>query len=316
MILRKLLPPKVEQVSGLGDGLICIIPLQQVASVCAVATFWAHAASHAASHSCLPWYYKCLLPSPGKHIWLMSHSSSLGIHSSLQVVFCKLSPLQYKLYKGFQNSAAVQALLSGQAEKASRASGGPRAAKRLSNGSTKKAAAAAGDPSAAAAAGDLSQHQESDQQQKKPTKQPQLLPLAAITNLKKLCCHPDLVFSMTESATGTAAQPAQRQSWPAPASAAGGFVKRRCTQPQHRTAYCESNDGGSGSSSSAARQQLTGFEGLQHLFQEGDVTPPYHPGQCQAWHSGVWLPRQPVAEAKLTHHMLFSTGAALATCFN
>jgi hypothetical protein len=199
----------------------------------------------------------------------------------LQVVFCKLSPLQYKLYKGFQNSAAVQALLTGQAEKAARASCGQRGAKRLSNGAAKKGAAPVGDSGAA----DSQQHQQQDQQQK-PAKQPQLLPLAAITNLKKLCCHPDLVYKMTGSQA--AVQPGQRHSWPAPGLAAagasaGGFVKRKCSVPQHRAAYC---DGSEVSTSKAARQQLTGFEGLQHLF-EGGVSPPYQAGKCQTYHSGT-----------------------------
>lgn len=37
----------------------------------------------------------------------------------------------------------------------------------------------------------------------------------------------------------------------------------------------------------AARQQLTGFEGCESLFQEG-VWPVYHPGRCQAHHAGEW----------------------------
>lgn len=90
------------------------------------------------------------------------------------MVFCKLSKLQLKLYEFFLRSKPVQALLASTMGE----DGGPR--KRKSS----KAAATQ-------AAGGAQEEQQPEQEQ-----QELLAPLAAITALKKLCCHPDLIWDM------------------------------------------------------------------------------------------------------------------------
>lgn len=109
------------------------------------------------------------------------------------MVFCKLSPLQLKLYTAFLNSKPVQALLASTAadDETDTAVKGNKKKRR----SSKPAAAAACDAAdkeniAPGAVADVVQ--QSAPQQKCEA----LAPLVAITALKKLCCHPDLIFEM------------------------------------------------------------------------------------------------------------------------
>lgn len=90
------------------------------------------------------------------------------------MVFCKLTKLQLKLYEFFLNSKPVKALLASTMGE----DGAPRKRK------PSKAAASQ-------AAGDGQEDQPPEQEE-----QQLLAPLAAITALKKLCCHPDLVWQM------------------------------------------------------------------------------------------------------------------------
>lgn len=101
-------------------------------------------------------------------------------------MFCKLSPLQLKLYNAFLNSTPVQALLASTAtyDLARPTAGGAR--KRKST----KAAAADNKENVVPALPDAQQHQQPED------KGEPLAPLVAITALKKLCCHPDLIWEM------------------------------------------------------------------------------------------------------------------------
>jgi hypothetical protein len=97
-----------------------------------------------------------------------------------QVVFCRLSPLQLRLYEFFLNSKPVQQLLSSTAPietgcSAGAASGGGRGAGARSGRG--KSGGGGGAPSGGAA--------KAPRQPKEET----LAPLAAITALKKLCCR-------------------------------------------------------------------------------------------------------------------------------
>lgn len=123
-----------------------------------------------------------------------------------QVVFCRLSPLQLKLYAHFKASDAVQRVL--------RDKSGPQ-----------------------------------------ETSTP-LAVLPAITALKKLCAHPDLIYQLV---CGAAAAPATRVS--GRASAGGRYS-------------------GTGARESKERTTVTGFEGCAGVFGEGDVSPAYIPYTC------------------------------------
>jgi SNF2 family DNA or RNA helicase len=110
------------------------------------------------------------------------------------VVFCKLSKLQLKLYEHFLDSRPVKALLASTLDE----DGRPRKRK------PSKAAATQ-------AAGDQ-QQQEARQEGEDEQEQQQLLaPLAAITALKKLCCHPDLIWDMLHKHKATELKAAQMQ---------------------------------------------------------------------------------------------------------
>lgn len=201
-----------------------------------------------------------------------------------QVVFCKMSALQLRLYQFFLHSPAVQSLLS-----------------------TEKASGAAG---------------------------MMLHPLAAITALKKLCCHPDLIYStfgrpidqrdsgikMKSSGqfrpsavlSGGARHPLQditnalepsrtdavaeidqdfrpssrtgRQvsSGPMPQPIASG----RAIATRSNLPVTKSGSKGVRGSKGPRQTVLTGFEHCAAVFSEVQVYPRYHPGHCQVYHSG------------------------------
>jgi SNF2 family DNA or RNA helicase len=94
------------------------------------------------------------------------------------VVFCRLSKLQLKLYEHFLHSQPVKALLASTMGE----DGAPARKRKLSKAAVTQA----------------TQPADGQQQDAAPEEEPQelLAPLAAITALKKLCCHPDLIWDM------------------------------------------------------------------------------------------------------------------------
>ncbi|PNH11825.1 DNA repair and recombination protein RAD54-like [Tetrabaena socialis] len=105
--------------------------------------------------------------------------------------------------------------------------------------------------------------------------------LAAITALKKLCCHPDLIHQMFNAPAGPAAmlQRGPKRATAAAASAAwgGGGAATDAGGAGAAVSYKEGCDG---------RPVVTGFEGCLPLFLEAGVSPPYKAAACQAFHSG------------------------------
>ena len=89
--------------------------------------------------------------------------------------------------------------------------------------------------------------------------------LPAITAVKKLCSHPDLVYT----------------------TCGGGQGAKGSSKP--RAGSGRSTGGGGSSSSSGRAVVVTGFEGLQGLFSAGSVYPAYKPGAVQTMHSGKFL---------------------------
>jgi hypothetical protein len=195
------------------------------------------------------------------------------------VVFCKLAPLQLKLYNAFLSSPGVRALLNPAA--------GSAASKRASSKARPGPSAAAGTDASSSADPQL--------QQQAPAGK--LAPLVAITALKKLCCHPDLIYSMCMEGSATnclqqqqphcsATQSAARAG---PSSSAGGGATKRASAAAAAGAWQSLGRGPSKSCSAAAgvaRTQLHGFEGCRDLFHTPEVYPAFQPGQCQPYHSG------------------------------
>eukprot|EP00879_Flechtneria_rotunda_P025172 GHRR01026734.1.p1 GENE.GHRR01026734.1~~GHRR01026734.1.p1 ORF type:complete len:417 (+),score=178.67 GHRR01026734.1:420-1670(+) len=236
-----------------------------------------------------------------------------------QVVFCKLSPLQLKLYNTFLASKPVKALLASTDTSNTGSGAAPR--KRKSN---KPTTAAQGVPGAAAEETATQQDQKATEAasgnavtQQEQQKEDMLAPLAAITALKKLCCHPDLIYEMLNKAKVQQQQKLQQQQLSQMLQAQKRMSARACTSNTKNYAIIASgggddsdgNDtgskagngrrrhsapaaddcgttGGAAKKSSSARQQLTGFEGCDKLFSSSDVYPVYQPGRCQAYHSG------------------------------
>lgn len=62
-----------------------------------------------------------------------------------------------------------------------------------------------------------------------------------------------------------------------------------------------------------ARQQLTGFEGCQHVFSDGQVYPAYQQGRCQAFHSGMVLDVGNCKKWKVKKKFILVLGCALST---
>jgi SNF2 family DNA or RNA helicase len=192
------------------------------------------------------------------------HLTTQCVHAAAQVVFCKLSPLQLKLYNAFLSSKPVQALLASTATdpdskaaakarrksaKASKAAAAIQAApiaaagvagaeadeafqqqqqQSAAPGSRRtSASAAAAAPvsrhlSTSAAAVSIAQQQQQQQEeadkdsaQQPAAKEDTLAPLVAITALKKLCCHPDLIWEMLNKHKVQAKQKAKQQVGPA-----------------------------------------------------------------------------------------------------
>lgn len=127
-----------------------------------------------------------------------------------QVVFCKLSPLQAKLYRAFLDSQPVRALLASATTAAAAAAAD--AADGGGDGERGAAAAAAapmkrrkslkqgaqGQPAANTDSSSSADHLAAVQQPIGAAAPlgDSLAPLVAITALKKLCCHPDLIHDM------------------------------------------------------------------------------------------------------------------------
>lgn len=133
------------------------------------------------------------------------------------MVFCKLSKLQLKLYDHFLQSKPVKALLASTLGEDG--CGPPRKRK-----SSKQAAGQATQGAAAAAGGDAGEPDAAPKEEK----QQLLAPLAAITALKKLCCHPDLIWDMLHK-HHAAALKAQQQEQLASLRAAQQRVSARAS---------------------------------------------------------------------------------------
>ncbi|MEW5317192.1 MAG: hypothetical protein WDW38_008516 [Sanguina aurantia] len=104
----------------------------------------------------------------------------------------------------------------------------------------------------------------------------QLSVLAAITALKKLCCHPDLIHQMLGIS---------------PQSTAGGFripVRRLSTGSQTASTPRATSVGkaSAASTSESTKSVISGFEGCGSVFQAPEVYPAYSADACQPYHSG------------------------------
>lgn len=134
------------------------------------------------------------------------------------MVFCKLSKLQLTLYQHFLQSKPVKALLASTLGEDG--SGPPRKRK-----SSKPAPTQATQGTTAATEPD--QLQESGPSDEKP----QLLaPLAAITALKKLCCHPDLIWDMLHKHKAAELKAQQQEQMAALRAAQKRISARAATQ--------------------------------------------------------------------------------------
>ncbi|KAL4421506.1 hypothetical protein ABPG75_010797 [Micractinium tetrahymenae] len=91
-----------------------------------------------------------------------------------------------------------------------------------------------------------------------------LATLPAINALKKLCCHPDMIWDLQRGAAG---------------GAGAGRASGRAPRPSAKAKA-------SGKAGDPPRTVVTGMEGLEALFRGGDVYPAYQPGTVQAMHSG------------------------------
>lgn len=107
-------------------------------------------------------------------------------------------------------------------------------------------------------------------------KQQQLAPLVAINCLKKLCCHPDMIY--------------QQFGAPAAAAAAGGrglSGGAAATAGRARTSSAAAASGGATSGKGGRNApSLTGFENCLPCFSGPGVYPAYQPDACQPLHSG------------------------------
>jgi SNF2 family DNA or RNA helicase len=200
-----------------------------------------------------------------------------------QVVFCKLAPLQLQLYQFFLASKPVQQLLASTAPQPSAASG--------SGAGGRGAGSGRGRGRGRSSAGRGGASGQGEPKAPKPRGET-LAPLAAITALKKLCCHPDLVYNLAAAAAGMPGRPGfgapaqlqQRASARAAASGGGAAAA---------SGGAASGRGGGGD------QQLTGFEGCLPIFEQPDVCPHYQRGACQALHSGAGGARRKGGRAEL-----------------
>ncbi|WIA39238.1 hypothetical protein OEZ86_005361 [Tetradesmus obliquus] len=147
---------------------------------------------------------------------------------------------------------------------------------------------------------------EEDDPQQPAAKEDTLAPLVAITALKKLCCHPDLIWEMLNKHKVQAKQKAQQQALLEMMHAQRRQSSRatgvKCYTASAADSDVEDDDeagakkggkaksGGSrkrsGAAAAGARQQLSGFEGCEPMFGHADIYPKYQAGKCQAWHSG------------------------------
>ncbi|KAF8064561.1 rhp54 [Scenedesmus sp. PABB004] len=244
-----------------------------------------------------------------------------------QVVFCKLSPLQLRLYNAFLASRPVQALLASTAPDAD-GGGGGKGGKRKSAKAKPDAGAAAPACGAGGGEGGAGEGEGGAAAGGGPpggaaaplAKEDALAPLVAITALKKLCCHPDLIHDMLTKRRAAAAAAAQQGALLAALAAQRRASGRACASGARDYAAMAAGDsdgdgdgddtgkggkkkgGGKGakkrgSGAGGARGQLNGFEGCEGLFGQADVYPAYQAGKCQAFHSGKVMVLQALLQA-------------------
>lgn len=210
-------------------------------------------------------------------------------------MFCRLSPLQLRLYEFFLASKPVQQLLASTAPGASSGREGGSGAR-----------SGRGGRGAGASGGGGGSGVSSEPKAPRQAREDALAPLAAITALKKLCCHPDLVYDMAALAAGVArrhagAPPAGAAPQLHRASARQVVKTEKAQQLEGEQGGAASGRGGGGGASGhgggggasgrgGGGAPLTGFEGCLPVFDQAEVYPKYRAGTCQSWHSGahVW----------------------------
>jgi SNF2 family DNA or RNA helicase len=217
-----------------------------------------------------------------------------------QVVFCKLSPLQLRLSNFFLAIKPVQQLLASTAPQ--QAGGGSGRGGRGGRGGRAASGRGGGGAAAAASGGGAASG--------KAPRESQLAPLAAITALKNLCCHPDLVYDLAAAAAGVPRRAGGPGAFAAPQRVSARAGAGAAGQQQGAAADGAAADGaasGRGSGAAAASGkgggdnggggQLTGFEGCLPVFQHPETYPAYRPGEAQAFHSGKVMVLQSLLKA-------------------
>jgi SNF2 family DNA or RNA helicase len=213
-----------------------------------------------------------------------------------QVVFCRPSRLQLALFQAFLEAPAVQALIRGGGEGRGGGGSGKRSGEEEDEdededeegGGNENARANGGSgakkPSSKKKAPGRSRSSSPGAQPLPAAPQRQrLAPLVAIGMLKKLCCHPDLIYScVAEDGSGGGRLDGGKSGAPVRRSGRAAAVGP--------ASYAEpSGRGGNGNNANDDQPSLTGFEAALPLFSAPGVWPPYRPGTCQPQHSGKLL---------------------------
>jgi hypothetical protein len=249
------------------------------------------------------------------------------------VVFCRLSSLQRSLYQAFLKSGPVQALLANTAPKSAGAAGQARSGRRRSGRApTGAAAGALGAPREGGPPGQAAQEGAAGLQAagaQRP-RGPQLAPLVAISALKKLCCHPDLIYDLCGSTVDTMSPHAAMACMGPPPAAVRQVGGRSMSIPlAGRALQCMGDDvcvrrrARSGRAAglrysnkghdqgNTQHTQVAGFEGCRQLFHQ-QMTPMYQRGTSQAYHSGKVSCEQLIRALQQMQKMLFQLLMALA----
>jgi len=209
-----------------------------------------------------------------------------------QVVFCRPSRLQLALFQAFLEAPAVQALVGGRAGAAGGGGAGGRGGVVVEEEEDvgADAGAGAGDDGVAGRANAGKGGGAKKKKGASPAtgggggggpKPQRLAPLVAIGMLKKLCCHPSLIYDCIAGGGGEGGGGAGGGAAAAPGRRSGrsGAAPVSYAEPSGR-------GGGGGADDPPPGPQLTGFEGALPLFSAPSVWPPFRPGERQPQHSG------------------------------